>query len=390
MRYATLATVSLLHAFNLDGQCHGVRLLPAADTLSALAGLRVLVRFVSGQLFLLIETDSGGSSTVSAAVAAPLRFYLIVDDPTLFQRSRLPAAFDSVHRIFVTTGEAQTFSGQNYLSRVIGPLDVAKPYASGDLVMSGGDLFECIAPLAPDPGNTTGDGAHWFARGALRSPSAQDVFPFVTGTVEIDLPAPVTNATVTFHTWNVMTGIYDIVTAISNLVFDSPKGAVPVDFQGLPSGCYRVKANNTEAFYYYDPLVTPSSILGVIELRTDLSPASDYALLDGAGALKSPRFVLQFLNPLATWTYIARTSNVKTIKDQAGLYIFANPQPQIFQSTAPIPMAERPYNSIALDYKPAASPVVTYAKLPNPSPEHLQPAASAILDVPNAEIFLTY
>src|SRR5262249_42794853 len=209
MRYATLATVSLLHAFDADGLCRGVRLVPAADTVAALAGLRVLVRFVSEQLFLLIEADSGGLPTVSATGLAPLRFYLNVDDPAFFQQSRLPAAFDSAHRLFVTTAEAQTFAGQNYLSRAIGPLDVAKPYMSGDLVISGGNLFECITSLAPDPGNTTADSAHWFARGALRSPSAQDLFRFVTGPAEIDLPAPVTNTTVTFYTWNAATGVYD-------------------------------------------------------------------------------------------------------------------------------------------------------------------------------------
>jgi hypothetical protein len=78
----------------------------------------------------------------------------------------------------------------------------------------------------------------------------------------------------------------------------------PGGFQGLPPGCYRVKANSTEALYYYDPLVTPATIIGVIELRTDLNPASDYAFFDAVGAPKSPHFVLQFLNPLATWTYI--------------------------------------------------------------------------------------
>jgi hypothetical protein len=390
MRYGTLATVSLLHAFGADGLCHGVRPVPAPDTVATLAGLRVLARFVSAQLFLLIEVDGGGLPTVSATGLAPLRFYLVADDPSFFQQSRLPPAFSSDHRFFVTTAEAQTVSAQNYLSRMIGPLDVAEPYASGDLVISGDKLFECIAPLVPNPGNTTGDTAHWFARSALRSLSSKDVFRFATGLAEIDLPAPVTNATVTFYTWNVATGVYDIVALANNLVFGSPASAVPVDFQGLPPGCYRVKADSTEAFYYYDSLATPSSVIGVIELRLDLNPASEYALFDAVGAPKSPHFVLQFLNPLATWTYIARTNNVKTVKDQAGVYTFANPQPLTFQSTAPIPITERPYTSIALDYKPAASPVVTYGKLPNPSPEHLQPAASPSLEVPNAEIFLTY
>lgn len=86
-------------------------------------------------------------------------------------------------------------------------------------------------------------------------------------------------------------------------------GQIPLDLRALPSGTYRIDVLDdalapvpglaTALFVGADARSTDA--FGVIEIGRG---AADYALLDGAGALRSPRYTLRFLNRATRWRYI--------------------------------------------------------------------------------------
>ncbi|MFD1295321.1 hypothetical protein ACFQ4Q_01580 [Lysobacter gummosus] len=84
---------------------------------------------------------------------------------------------------------------------------------------------------------------------------------------------------------------------------------VQVDLRTLPSGTYRLEllddadtlfpGHTTSIFIAAD--ARSAGAFGVIEIDRG---TADYALLDGAGALRSPRYTLRFLNRSTRWRYI--------------------------------------------------------------------------------------
>ncbi len=90
-------------------------------------------------------------------------------------------------------------------------------------------------------------------------------------------------------------------------------GQIQVDLRALPSGTYRldvldealapVPGHTTPLFVAADARSTGA--FGVIEIGLG---TADYALLDGAGALRSPRYTLRFLNRATRWRYIFPTA----------------------------------------------------------------------------------
>ena len=97
-----------------------------------------------------------------------------------------------------------------------------------------------------------------------------------------------------------------------------------------------------------------------------------------------------FLNPLVVWKYIARTANVKRIRDESGTYEFDDSIALEFRSKRPIPITEEAYDQIAMDYKPAASALTTYTKIANPSLANLKQVVVGGDTLPCAEIYLNY
>lgn len=82
-----------------------------------------------------------------------------------------------------------------------------------------------------------------------------------------------------------------------------------VDLRALPAGTYRLEVlDNAQApvpghatSLYVAADAHSTGAFGVIEVGLG---TADYALLDGAGALRAPRYVLRFLNRATRWRYI--------------------------------------------------------------------------------------
>jgi len=82
---------------------------------------------------------------------------------------------------------------------------------------------------------------------------------------------------------------------------------VQVDLRGLPEGPYRVEIVGASGAVirgfscYLAPAARSENWFGVIDIGVG---TGDFALLNADGTLRSPRYVLRFLNRATRWRYI--------------------------------------------------------------------------------------
>lgn len=325
---------------------------PDAVTLATLAGHRLLFRSTRTGFFVAAQVDA---STPPRPVIAPgdtfrLTFLLRVRDARFANYTELgqPSSFyrfgnDALNRV----------AGVNHLSQPIRVFDATRRYVAGDVrAQAAGPTFDLFlalrdtgptaTPVAADwrripvdtfstsatyqsgaivlaanrvyralvdaPGTDLTNAAQWQPATLLGNQyaSASDAIraDFAFATLDIAAAAlPQATVRVTRS---------GAATPASEQHFAAEQGMlseVRVDLRALPSGTYRlevlddaqtpVPGHATSLFVAADARST--SAFGVIEI--DLGTA-DYALLDGAGALRSPRYALRFLNRATRWRYI--------------------------------------------------------------------------------------
>ncbi len=390
MRYSELFAIQLLHGFYADGKAQGLSLVPTPACEQLLRGRQLLFRQIANVGYILCRVNDDRTPFVPLDPSAVFQFYLKSQDPRFFARTPLPFDPATTDRLHLSSLAANESGGLRYLTLPIPAFSNASSYGPGDLVISGSDLFESIKTTGAAPGNTVTDSARWTKRGPVRAPSPADALAFTSADALLTVPAPVATATVEIFGLNPATNLYDQLRLSGLLNFAVPTADIPVHLKGLAPGRYRVTAAGAAKSFYYDPDVQPREVIGCIEIFSHLDTANSYALLDATGRVNATRFTLQFLNRLVIWKYIARTTNVKTIKDEAEVYTFDNSVPLEFRSNTPIPVTEKPYDKIAMDYKPAAAPLTTYSKLANPSLTHIRKIDIAEDELLCAEIYLNH
>lgn len=395
LMFKTFFTIELLHAFFADTRSRQLRLVPTPECSRILSGHRMVVRQIDNRLYVLVWTDDNSVPLIDIAPETVFRFYLIVDDPAFFDFTTLPLDLAKPGRLYFSNLSSNQANGRSYLTLPNDAFSAANNYAAGDLATSGVNLFECIQSETANPGNTVNDTGTWAPRGGVRAPGPGDVLPFTNTDASITLPAPAGNATVDIFGLNRTNNQFDASVVSTVLNFPLPTATMPVHFgqsadATLPTGKYRVTVGGQERFFYFDPTLHPRSVLGVIEIFSHLAAADPYSLLDAAGKVKGTTFSVLFLNPLAIWKYIARTTSVKAIKDQSGTYQFDNSVAQEFRSKTPIPLTDQAYDQIAMDYKPPTSAQTTYDKIANPLPSNRKQIVVGSDTLPCAEIYLNY
>lgn len=388
--YRVFFAIQLLHSYFADGQARGLRLAPTPACGKLLSRHRMRFRQVGNTAYVLAHAEAGGQPLVPPDPDVVFAFHLLIDSPSLLERTVLPFEFSSPDRLYLSSLANNTLNTDIYLSRAVPAFDVTNNYVPGDLVTNGNDLAESIRSLAADPGNVVTDPGHWAPRGPVRAPTPADVLPFGTGDELFELPVSATQTIVKAFELNRTSGLYDVLVLDKTTDLPGAMTTVSLPLSTLEPGKYRVEVNGAEHFRYHDPAMAASGLVGVVEILSHLPPGNPYALLGAAGEIVGPVFSIRFLNPLVIWKYVARTPHVKAIKDSSGVYEFENPVPLLFQSKTPIPVTERPYDKISLDYKPPATAQTTYDKVANPSLANLKEVTVGGDTLPCAEIFLHY
>jgi hypothetical protein len=181
--------------------------------------------------------------------------------------------------------------------------DPATVYRAGALVLAANSLFRA---LVDNPGTDLTNAAQWQPAGTLGNQyvTTADLLQPVSGLFDLDIgDLAVSQATVrAFFAARTVAAIERTFTAEQGTL-----SQVQVDLRGLAEGPYRIEVVGSSGAVirgfacYHAPAVRPDNWFGVI----DIGPGTgDSALLNADGTLRSPRYVLRFLNRATRWRYI--------------------------------------------------------------------------------------
>jgi hypothetical protein len=181
--------------------------------------------------------------------------------------------------------------------------NAATTYRKGAIVLSANSLFRA---LVDNPGTDLTNAAQWQPAGALGNQyvTAADALLPVSGLFNLDISdLAVSQATVrAFFAAGTV--------AATEQMFTAEQGTLPrvqLDLRGLAAGLYRVEIVGASGAVirgftcYLASAARRDNWFGVIDIGMG---TGDFALLNGDGTLRSPRYVLRFLNRATRWRYI--------------------------------------------------------------------------------------
>jgi len=201
------------------------------------------------------------------------------------------------------TGPSATLVAADWRRIPADTFSAATTYRAGALVLSGNSLFRA---LVDNPGTDLTNAAQWQRAGELGNQyvTVADAFLPVSSLFDLDITdLAVSQATVRafFSTGSV---------AATEQTFSAEQGTlrqVQIDLRGLPEGPYRVEIVGASGAVirgfscYLAPAARSENWFGVIDIGVG---TGDFALLNADGTLRSPRYVLRFLNRATRWRYI--------------------------------------------------------------------------------------
>ncbi len=331
-----------------------LRVFPTAPTEQVLAGHRAVFKTTAGGFLVGIQLDpaaAGNRPSVPPGAGFRLRFALAARDPRFFNYTALVESADGFYHL--GNGSGNETAGLRFLSRPVPDFSASRAYRAGEVRarVSGAtiDLFRAerdtgpsAAPVAADwrriPPDTFDPAASYTAGAvvlsanrlfralvngprpnldnpALWQPIGTLANQYVTAAdsralrperFDLDLgTAALPRATLRL----LRPGTTEIVWERLYEVPAGSLGTVPVDLRGVEPGPYRLavlygslaEVPGLGGELYLDPAAVRGGWLGVIEIGPG---AGGLALLDGGGALRSPRYTLRFLNRATRWRYI--------------------------------------------------------------------------------------
>jgi hypothetical protein len=176
-------------------------------------------------------------------------------------------------------------------------------YRAGALVLSGNSLFRA---LIDNPGTNLANAAQWQPAGVLGNQyvTVADAILPVSGLFDLDVSdLAVPQATVrVFTPTGTAPAIEQALAAEQGTL-----GHVQVDLRALTQGRYRLEIVGASGAVlrqfscYLAPEARSENWFGLIEIGLG---TGDFALLNADGTLRSPRYVLRFLNRSTRWRYI--------------------------------------------------------------------------------------
>lgn len=329
-----------------------LEILPTDETVFVLAGHKMIFRTSASGFMVAVRLDP--SDTAARPMVPPvagfrLAFSLRLTDPRFANYTELGPVATMFYR-FGNDSQNAT-AGVNYLSRRVAVFDASRRYVAGEIrAEAAGPTFDVFLALRDTGPAATPVAADWrripadtfsatatYQQGALVL-SANRLFRALINQPGTDL----TNAA----EWqpvgllgNQYVTVTDAILPVPSLftldigdlalpqaivrVFPSGGTAVAaeqtfiaeqgtldeiqVDLRGLTAGPYRADIVNTSAAVvravavYLAPRAATDNWFGVVEIGIG---TGDFALFNNDGTLRTPRYVLRFLNRATRWRYI--------------------------------------------------------------------------------------
>jgi hypothetical protein len=271
-------------------------------------------------------------------------------------------------------------------------------YLPGDLVLqpvSGTgtplNVFESLTRHVGGAASELGNTSLWMARGQgqVQYAGAPDQIACTAGSYQVQLPAPVQQATVTVHAFNFNAAApaYDVPVASFVQELPAASSIVTIQLGTLKPGKYRIQVNSSSVFVYYDPRLLQPGIIGVVEIFNHLPAANAYAFLDAAEKFRNPNYVIFFPARRVLWKYIPKDSRAQSVIDSGTTGFSFTMQGDGFVSNVPILLSEEILSTLELRF---SGDDFKMQSLPNPVVSRLGKCTQNGFDYLCSEMYLNY
>lgn len=354
--YKILFMIELLHDFYRDGRCSDFRFIPTTETAVHLRNYNALCKTVGNKFIVLIKTDDTGKPFTEIKPEHQFSFFIELMKPLFMTVSNLDLNALAQKRFYFTNLHQNkvTLSPGNdvlYLSKAVESYNAITAYKPGDLVVSAGIIYECIAsstgnlPAVPS--------TFWASRGKNQYASPDNLIQFVPQqyTFKVNPAAAVMNITV--FALNITSNLFDKQVLQQTISFESAQQQVNIDFSSLPDGRYKVIINTNSYEVYISNTAVYQNMFGVVDLYAHLPAGNDFAFTDAAGKLKDQivaskniwlNYTIRFANRMAFWKYVTPKKGVVAVGSNPDYSFTGNANPaDFFISSKPIPLKEKPH-----------------------------------------------
>lgn len=384
------------HRYFTGGRWNETRFVPLPETEKRLRGQGFTFRQIGNELLVGAPVDGNGKIRARPETFEAFSFLLLPQSANYLNFSNLPVGNNGC--LHFHNLNANTLAGKAYLSRPVAAYTPVRAYVPGEFATGAdGHTYECIQKNPSGAGNTEPDDAEadskafWIKHGKVAFASAGDGFAEYDGelyplqqtgyTCEFKVAAARKTHHIRFYGINPANGNYDREVLTETATFDKPYDRIRLNLDGLPSGKYRVDAENECLFVYLNPLRAgnPAFLIDIFNLPSNFPQA----LLKANNSLNSPRFKIDFAARRVFWRYKTRTALIDLIEDGDGQFDFKPDGARAFVSEKPIPFSQVPRKNLLA--KSGGIKISTH--LPNPLPDRLLPAQN---DIYAAESFINF
>ncbi len=350
LKYKILFTVELLHDYYTDGVCNDFTIVPSEETATLLKGQAMLTKSLNNLLIVLVKINDGGQPFIPLDVNKKLSFYLQLQNPDFNNFTNLSYKPSQTRRYYFSNLNKTKIGDTLFLNSKISVYATSNAYAIGNFAATGAnDVYEAVKPNDPGNQHALTEQSFWTKKGKFQYVNDSDLIE-LTSFVYLFKTAPTKNFTVKTFGLNAGGDLFDVPVQDDELsTFTDFKEEIPVRLEKLPPGKYRLEVNGVSKLVYYDSKAAYNNIFGIIEIANNLPSANTFSLFDNQGKPKGSRFTLRFSNRSVIWRYVSRSTDVTAIKDSALTHNFTPLPPNRFISTKPIPMSEKPINTLFLE-----------------------------------------
>lgn len=371
LRYKILFSVEIKHDYYTDNRSDDFEISPSAETVSVLKGQGMLFKMIGNKLIVLVRVDDSDKPLIDIDRSGKLTFFMKLANPHFNNFTNLDYHPSESKRYYFSNANQSKIGSDLYLNSKIPVYKNTNDYPIGSLASNASDIvFEAIKPSSSTSKRALTNKDYWMNRGKVQYVNSNDLvevspFVYLFNTISD------TVFTVNIYGLNFNTGAYDVpVTDTVNLSFSSAQTAVPVRLEKLSKGFYRIDINGESRFVYTDSDAVYSNTFGIIEIFSFLPASNAFALFNTSGKAKGSLFTIRFPNRVLIWKFIARSSDVVSVKD-------SRPPPQKlsfiplagnqFISSKPVPVSQKPLKTLSLE----STALGNISAIANPGTERL-------------------
>ncbi len=411
-KYQIIFSVEVLNKYFNTGRWSSLSIKPLPETEQLLKSLEYGYRQIDNELLIIGKTDKNGKIIHPLPAYAKLQFSLQPLLPNYMQYSNYEFAQLNTPLYYFHNLHNNEAAAKHYLTTPIELYSASADYHPATMAKSlaDGKIYESIRLNPSGPGSVAPDNAE--AEPALPAdPEAKKYSANYWALLGDEQFVTRADTGIVWngsrYYWDTCAGIYAVKTAIKKknheiqvyglnpatnaynqllfsdvLKFGEDRDELQIDLRTLPSGVYRVQANEEVHFVWLNKNNKSGNREMFIEIY-NLPSTAPQSFFDAANKPRRTRFTISFAARRVLWQYKTRTGIIDKIEDSDGNYLFKSNGLRRFVSLRPIPFSDVAMKSLVAK----SGTLAITSPLPNPQADKL---GEAIGEIYSSEAFINF